>query len=54
MAPLLFQHVATNHEVLKMSATENDKLVAVKKVAEFHDCSVATVWRHVADGTIPK
>ncbi len=31
-----------------------DQLLDVKKVAEAHDCSVATVWRRVADGTIPK
>ncbi|MEO3416811.1 helix-turn-helix domain-containing protein [Roseovarius sp. CAU 1744] len=37
-----------------MTADETDKLVSVKETAEILDCSVATVWRRIADGTLPK
>ncbi|MEL7259291.1 MAG: helix-turn-helix domain-containing protein [Pseudomonadota bacterium] len=37
-----------------MVSNETDKLVSVKETAKSFGCSVATVWRRVADGTIPK
>ena len=37
-----------------MNAFTNDRLVSVKDTAALYGCSVATVWRRVADGTIPQ
>lgn len=36
-----------------MIKAQNRKLVRDKVLAEEMDCSVATVWRRVADGTLP-
>ncbi|MHA7826910.1 MAG: helix-turn-helix transcriptional regulator [Roseovarius sp.] len=37
-----------------MITARNDRLVSVRDTAAAYGCSVATVWRRVADGTIPK
>ena len=36
-----------------MQATHSDKLLKVHEVAEFLNCSNATVWRLNASGTLP-
>ena len=43
---------ATETDKLEIVAT--DKLDTVHETAELFNCSPATVWRRVADGTIPK
>jgi len=35
-----------------MTATQTDHLLSVKETAAAFGCSVATVWRWAADGTI--
>lgn len=40
--------------VFNMSYTFPDRLVSVRDTADQLGCSVATVWRRVADGSIPK
>lgn len=37
-----------------MTALTQDHLVSVRHTAATLDCSVATVWRRVADKTIPQ
>ncbi len=37
-----------------MTAENHDKLISVRDTAAAFGCSVATVWRRVADGTIPQ
>lgn len=37
-----------------MFASQNDRLVSVRDTASAYGCSVATVWRRVAEGTMPK
>ena len=37
-----------------MTAQPYDRLVSVKDTAAAYGCSVATVWRRVADKTIPQ
>lgn len=37
-----------------MTMNQTDRLLSVKDTARALGCSVATVWRRVADGTIPK
>ncbi len=37
-----------------MNPYQSDKLVGVRDTAAVLGCSVATVWRKVADGTIPQ
>lgn len=37
-----------------MQPSQKDRLGNVKDVAEICQCSVATVWRRSADGTLPK
>ena len=32
---------------------EVDPLFSIKETAEFLDCSESTVWRRIADGTLP-
>lgn len=37
-----------------MNVFKTDRLLSVKETAQTLGCSVATVWRRVADGTISK
>ncbi|WP_300546569.1 helix-turn-helix domain-containing protein [Roseovarius sp.] len=37
-----------------MYSSKTDRLLSVKETARSLGCSVATVWRHAADGTISK
>lgn len=37
-----------------MTAAPTDRLLSVKDTARALGCSVATVWRRSADGTIPE
>ena len=37
-----------------MALQENDRLVSVRDTAAALGCSVATVWRGVANGTLPQ
>jgi len=37
-----------------MEASGTDRLVSVRDTAAAYGCSVATIWRRVADGTIPQ
>lgn len=37
-----------------MPTNTQDRLVSVRDTATLLGCSVVTVWRHAADGTIPQ
>jgi predicted DNA-binding transcriptional regulator AlpA len=37
-----------------MQPSHEDRLGNVREVAEICQCSIATVWRRSADGTLPK
>lgn len=37
-----------------MTLVRNDRLVSVRDAASVYGCSVATVWRRVASGNMPR